>query len=159
MTAVKTAMAAQIGRLAFPAIRSFAEPEDQINPPCGIVMPGRPYVSYSTTLEGATGFSDGFGPVMGPAGTPVSPTNFSLDYLVIISHASTLERVTGTLDSWLGFESDALAVSVPAAVAADPTLGGTVSWCVAMSADPPGPLTWSGPEMFGTRIHFQLSAL
>lgn len=157
ITVVQEALAAQIGRLVFPALRSLPEPEDQINPPVGIVMPGRPYVSYSTTLEGATGF----GGVLGNEGTsaPTAPTNFSLDYLVIVSHASTLERVSATLNAWLGLQNDGTAVSVAAAVLADSTLGGTVDWCLPMSCDPPGPITWSGPEMFGARMHFQLSAL
>jgi hypothetical protein len=147
---IRTAMAAQIGNWAYPALRSLPEPEDQINPPVGIVMPGRPYVNYVTTLQGSTGF-------MGS--TPLSETNFSLDYLIILSHASTLERIEQNLDAWLGLENDGIAVSVAAAVLADPTLGGTVRWCEPTTADPPGPLSWSGPEAFGTRIHFQLSAL
>jgi hypothetical protein len=149
-------MAAQIGQYAFPVLRSLPEPEDQINPPVGIVMPGRPFATYGTTLDGATGF----GPVLGPAvTTPLAPTDFNLDYLIVLSHASTLERIELNLYTWLGFESDATAVSVPAAVARDPSLGGTVAWCIPTTCDPPGPLAWNGPEAFGARIHFQLSAL
>jgi hypothetical protein len=156
LSVIRAAMAAQIGRLASPSIRSFPEPEDQINPPCAYIMPGRPYVNYVTTLEGASGF----GGVMGaPVNAAISPTNFNLDCLIILSHASTLERVTSGLDAWLGFEADSGAVSIPAAVAADPTLGGTVAWCEVTTCDPPGPMSWSGPEMFGCRMHFQLSAL
>jgi hypothetical protein len=149
------AMAAQIGQYAFPALRSLPEPEDQINPPVGIVMPGRPFGTYGTTLQGA----GGFGPTLGGVATPLAPTDFNLDYLIVLSHASTLERIELNLYAWLGFESDTAVVSVPAAVARDPTLGGTVAWCIPTTVDPPGPLAWNGPEAFGTRIHFQLSAL
>jgi hypothetical protein len=154
MTLVRTALAAQIGRLAVPALRSLPQPEDQINPPVGIVMPGRPYLTYGTTLQGETGFLG----EPSAAGSQLASVDFNLDYLIIVSHASTLERIEVNLDAWLGFEDDASIVSVPAAVAADPTLGGVVDWCIPITADPPGPLSWSGPEAFGTRIHFNFSA-
>lgn len=149
---VKQAMAAQIGKLAYPALRSLPDLEDQINPPVGIVLPARQYITYGRTLQGATGF-------LGASGTEsMSPTDFGLDYFIILSKASTIERVEGNLDLWLGFESDATAVSVPAAVAADPTLGGTVAWCIPTTADAPGPVEWNSLQYFGARIHFQLSA-
>lgn len=153
MTAIRNALASQIGRLAVPVLRSLPEPEDSINPPVGIVMPGRPYITYGTTLQGETGF-------LGDptAGIALASVDFALDYLIIVSHASTLGRIEQNLDAWLGFENDTSIVSVAAAVAADPTLGGIVDWCVPTTADPPGPLQWSGPEAFGTRIHFNFSA-
>jgi hypothetical protein len=150
-------MAAQIGQYAYPPLRSMPDPYDQITPPCGIVMPGQPYVKYGTTLEGADGFGGTLG--QGPGTAAVAPTDFTLDYLIVLSHASTLERIEQNLDAWLGFENDGVAVSVAAAVAVDPTLGKTVAWCVPVTADRPGPLQWNGAEAFGTRIHFQLSAL
>lgn len=157
ISVVRVAMAAQIGRLASPPLRSLPDPYDQINPPTGIVMPARQYVVYGTTLEGETGFGGVLG---GQAQSfPASPTDFNLDYVLLVSHASTLERVEQGLDLWLGMENDATAVSVVAAVAADPSLGGTVSWCVPSYADSPGPISWNSVEYFGTRIHFNLSAL
>jgi hypothetical protein len=150
-------MAAQIGAYAYPALRTLPQPEDSINPPVGIVMPGRPYVTYGTTLMGANDFGGVLG--QGPATATVAPTDFCLDFLIVLSHASTLERIEQNLDAWLGVENDGTAVSVVAAVEHDPSLGGTVAWCVPITADPPGPLQWNGPEAFGTRIHFQLSAM
>lgn len=150
--AVRLAMATQIGNLAYPPLRSLPEPEDQINAPIGIVMPGRPYGTYGVTLQGDTGFLGA--PSLGQT---LSPTLVNLDYLIVVAKASTLERVSSDIDLWIGFESDGTSVSVPAAIASDPTLGGTVEWCVPTTVDPPGPLEWSGPAMFGTRIHFQLS--
>jgi hypothetical protein len=156
LTVIRNAMSAQIGRLAAPALRSMPELNDQVNPPYGAVVPARNYVSYAVTLQGATGF----GPVLGAAATtPLSPSNFFLDYLIVLSKSSTLERVEAAMDAWLGFEGDSGGVSVAAAVAADPTLGGTVSWCLATTADSPGPLSYNGVEMFGCRIHFTLSQL
>lgn len=154
ITAVRTALASQVGNLAFPALRSLPDLEDQINPPVGIVMPGRaPYVMYASTLAGETGF-------MGApaAGNVIAPTDFALDYLIVLAKASTIERVESSLDAWLGFEADTAAVSVPAAIMDDPTLGGTVAWCLPVSADPPGPIEWNGLQYFGTRIHLSLSA-
>lgn len=147
VTVVREAMAAQIGRLAFPALRSLPEMEGQINPPVGIVMLGS--ANYGTTLQGATGFLGG--------GVTIAPTDFTLDYLILVAQASTIERFEAQLAAWIGFESDATAVSVPAAVAADATLGGVVAWCVANSADRPGPVEWNGVHYFGTRIHFSVS--
>ena len=152
ITVVRNALAAQVNRYAFPSLRMLPDAYDQINPPVGVVMPGRPYLDYVTTLEGATGF--------GPAlGTPLQDTNFNLDVVVLVAKASTLERVEQNLDLWLGFESDSTAVSVPAAVLKDPTLGGTVHWCLPTTADPPGPVEWNAMSFMGARIHFQLSAL
>lgn len=157
ISVVRNALAAQVGTLASPSLRMLADIEDQINPPVGLVLPGRPYASYVTTLEGA----DGFGGVLGGQSQAfaAAPTDFNLDIVIVLSKASTIERVESNLDAWLGFENDGTAVSVPAAVMRDPTLGGTVSWCVPTSADPPGPIEWNALQYFGTRIHFQLSAL
>ncbi len=150
--AVCAALASQVGRLAYPPLRSLAEPMDQVNPPVGIVVPARPFVKYATTLEGATGF----GPVLGGSFSLPS-REIMLDYLILVAKASTLERVEAGVYTWLGFESDANAVSVPAAVEADPTLGGLAEWCVPLTADPPAPLDYNGVAMIGARIHFSLS--
>jgi hypothetical protein len=157
ISVVRNALAAQVSALAFPALRMLADVEDQINPPVGIVMPGRPYASYATTLEGA----DGFGGVLGGQGQAfaAAPTDFNLDIVIVLAKASTIERVEANLDAWLGFENDGTAVSVPAAVMSDITLGKTVSWCIPVSAEPPGPIEWNAVQYFGARIHFQLSAL
>lgn len=153
---VRTALAAQVNQLAYPALRTLPWPEDQINPPVGIVMPGRPYVNYASTLQGETGFGD----VLGVPGTPLSETNFNLDILIVLAHASTMERIAQNLDGWLGLQNESgTACSVAAAVLADVTLGGVVRWCIPTTADAPGPLQWSGPEAYGSRVHFQLSAL
>ena len=149
-TAICNALASQVNQLAVPALRTLPEAQDQINPPVGIVLPARNFVDYATTLEGATGFL---------GSTPVADTNFNLDIMVVISKASTLERVEQNLYTWLGFTSSPGAVSVPAAVLRDPTLGGAVHWCLPTTAEAPGPVDWNGMPFFGSRIHFQLSAL
>lgn len=150
-------MASQIAELASPALRAMTDPYDTINPPVAIIMPGQPYLLYGTTLDGETGF----GGVLGgqPQSVPAAPTDFNLDALILLAKATTQERTEQALDTWLGVQNDTNVVSVVAAIAADPTLGGTVSWCIPQSADRPGPVTWNGLEYFGTRIHFNLSAL
>ncbi len=157
ITVVRNAMANQIGALASPSLRMAPDIPDQINPPCAVIGPGRNYVSYATTLQGETGFGGVLGG--GPASAPAAPTDFSLDVIILLSKASTQERVEAALDQWLGMLNAPGSVSVPAAIMADPTLGGSVAWCIVNSADAPGPITWSGLEYYGTRVHCQLSAL
>jgi hypothetical protein len=152
ISVVRAALATQVGNLAFPALRSLPKAEDQINPPVGIVMPARQYGKYGITLQGATGFLG-----VPSLGNTLSPTEISLDYFILLSKASTLERIEENLDLWIGFESDGTAVSVPAAIEADPTLGGVVEWCHPMTVDAPGPVEWEGIQFFGTRIQCSLS--
>lgn len=158
IVAVRTAMANQIAALAYPALRAESELPDQVNPPVALIAAGSsPYVNYVTTLDGATGF----GGVLGgqAQSVPAAPTDFRLDVVILLAKSSTQERIEAALDNWLGFENDSAAVSVAAAVLRDPTLGGTVAWCLPTTADRPGPITWNALEYFGARVHFQLSAL
>ena len=158
ISAVRNALAAQVNQYAYPALRMLPDAMDQVNPPVGVVLPARNYIDYVTTLDGATGFG---GYIGGQAqSVPVSDTNFGLDIMVVVAKASTLERAESDLDLWLGFQNSAgTAVSVAAAVMKDPTLGGTVHWCLPVSADAPGPVDWNTVQYFGARVHFQLSAL
>ncbi|HVT97636.1 MAG TPA: hypothetical protein VHE33_09020 [Acidobacteriaceae bacterium] len=157
ISAVRAAIASQVGTYAYPQLRSLTDPYGQINPPTGIVVYGRPYVNYVTTLQGATAF----GGVLGADGpdAPMSPTEVGLDYLILVSQASTVERFETALDLWLGLENDGTAVSVAAAISKDPTLGGTVQWCLPTTVDPPGPVSWNGTEYFGARLHLTVSLL
>lgn len=152
ISAVKTALATQLSSLVYPQLPVQPKPTDSVNPPCGVIMAGRPYGKYGVTLQGASGFMGAPG-----AGKTLSPTEVNLDVLVVVSHASTLERIIDELDLWLGFEEDGTAVSVAAAIAEDPTLGGVVEWCVPSTVDAPGPITWEGLELFGSRVHLSLS--
>jgi len=155
MSVVRNAMAAQIGDKINPFLRSMDYREDTLNPPVGIVVPPLrgAYVDYVSTLEGDDGFLGN-----PAAGVTLASHNFNLDYMILLAKANTQDRVEENLDAWLGVENDGTAVSVVAAVLADPTLGGVVDWCVPLTADSPGPITWAGLELFGTRIHFSLSA-
>lgn len=150
LNVIRNALAAQVQQYASPYLRMLPEPQDQINPPLGVVQDARNFIDYVTTLEGATGFL---------GGSPVADTNFNLDILLVVSKASTLERVEQNLYAWLGFTSTASSVSVPAAVLKDATLGGAVHWCLPTTAEAPGPIEWNGIACLSARIHFQLSAL
>lgn len=144
MTVVKAALAAQIQSFALPKITCLPKIPDQITPPCAIIVPARNYGKFGIT--------------MGPAGGPqLMVTEVNLDCLVIISRASTIDRVQDSLDRWLGMEDDAGVVSIPAAVEEDDTLAGAVDFCKALSVDAPGPVDWNGVMYFGSRIHFSLS--
>lgn len=152
LSVVKTALANQLTALVVPQLTFFPKPQDSMNPPFGLVMPARNYVDYGITLQGSNDF------LGDPAGGhTLSPTDISLDVVLAVSHASTLDRLVDEIDLWIGVEEDATAVSVMAALAEDPTLGGAVAWCIPSSADQPRPMTWAGMDLFGTRVHLNLS--
>jgi hypothetical protein len=148
ISTIRTALANQIAEYAFPALRVEANPYDQINPPCAMILPGKTVAKYGRTLGG---------PLQSLGGTQYAATDFNLDVLVIVSHASTIERVQQNLDQWLGFEQDETAVSVPMAIDRDITLGGVVEWCVPDNCDSYGPIEWNGTMYFGARIHCAIS--
>ena len=87
----------------------------------------------------------------------MAATDFSLDVIVLVSHATTTDRMQDNLDQWLGFENGDGIVSVPMAIEKDISLGGVVSWCIPETCDSYGPIEWSGNSYFGARIHCSVS--
>jgi len=145
----RNALAAQIQNYVQPVIPTvLSDPMDQVpNVPAAMVFPGKPVAKYGITL-GEAG-------VMG--GRMMAATEFNLQVLVLVSQGSTIERVQTNLDSWLGFENFPGNVSIPAAVALDPTLGMAVDYCEASIVSSYGPIEYNGTTYFGARIDFSLS--
>lgn len=148
LSVVRAALANQIQEYAFPALRVNANPLDQINPPCAMILPGKPVAKYGRTLGG---------PFANLGGTIYAATDINLDIIILVSHATTTDRMQQNLDQWLGFENDAEVVSVAMAIEKDISLGGVVEWCVPETCDSYGPIEWSGQSYFGARIHCSVS--
>jgi hypothetical protein len=153
--AVRDALAAAIQSNAIPELTCYAQPLDQITPPCALIMPSRTNVAKFGICLGEGLVND--------AGNPLTPAEFNLDILIIVAHASTTERVQQTLDQWLGYESGIdpdtgnNVVSVPFAVAIDPTLGGNVDFCECNNVISYGPIDYNGTPYFGARISVVVS--
>ena len=49
--------------------------------------------------------------------------------------------------------------SIPAAIAADPTLGGLVQWCVPVSVSSYGLVQWAGVGHMGARLQVQAGGM
>jgi hypothetical protein len=142
LTAIRTALAAQIQANAKPYLRAEGDPKDQGNPPVALILPGRPFARYGATIGGA--FMSG--------GAPVQATDFNLNVMILVSKGTTLDRAQENLDQWLGFQNDAAAVSVAYAIAMDPTLGGVVADCEANEVTAYGPIQYAGAEYLGATI-------
>ena len=110
----------------------MAQARDSISPPVAIILPSNPLVpAYGQTMDGAL--------------------TISLNILVIISDAATSERTQRALDTYLGIGAGETE-SIPAAIMADPSLGGTVHYCEPMSAGSYGRISYAGETYFGARI-------
>lgn len=150
LQAVRLALAKQIQDNAFPRLQALGNPQDQINPPCALILPPHgTFAKYGETLGGA---------VLDPvSGNPYAASSFNLDALVVIARNADIERVQETLDQWFGYEQvPGVTVSIPMAVAMDDTLGHLVQWCQPTTADAYAPVSYNEVMYFGARIHFTI---
>jgi hypothetical protein len=132
LTTIRTALAAQIAAHCS-GLRTLAQARGSIDPPVAVILPGSPLIpAYGQTMDGAL--------------------TLTLNILVIISSAAPDERVQRALDVYLGIGTDANTESIPNAIMADPTLGGTVHYCEPVSAGSYGRISYAGEEFFGCRI-------
>lgn len=145
LVAITNALAAQIA--AHTGLRALGQARDQVTPPCIVVLPGQPFLAYGATM------SD----VMAP-GSPSGAVTINLTVLVIITDAAPVEKTQRALNAYLGIGEGETA-SIPAAMEADPTLGGIVDWCIPMAADRYGRIDYSGVTYFGARISVQVGAI
>jgi hypothetical protein len=83
----------------------------------------------------------------------------NLRVLIIISDAAPEEKVQRALDAYLGIGTSVTASSIPAAIQADPTLGGAVHYTVPQSADQYGRIAYAGVIYFGARVNVQVGAI
>lgn len=139
--AVTEALAAQIQ--ARTQLKMFAEMPDQVNVPCGAILPGTPLAKYGITLgEGA--MAGGF-----PMQIPV-PTEYNLVVAVFVSRAPSLQRAQVTVKSYLGMNASGL--SIPRAILYDPTLGGIVEYCEPVTIRAFGDIEVAGQQYFQGQI-------
>jgi hypothetical protein len=148
LSVVRTALAQVVQENTFPALSARGDMPDAVNPPCALVVPAKSFIKYGITLTGDV--------LNGPV---LTPTEFNLDVLVIVARVADQNQIQANLDQWLGFELDADVVSVPMAIAMNPTLNGTVQYCEVMTADSYAPIEWNNVMYFGARIHTIVSLM
>jgi hypothetical protein len=135
--AVRTALANRI--TAGTGLRTLPEARDQISPPVAVILPGQPYVTYGITVDGTF--------------------TVNLRVLLCISDAAPDEKVQRALDAYLGIGAGTTASSIPAAIMADPSLGGAVHFCEPISISTYGRITYNGVGYFGARLDCQIGAI
>lgn len=135
LTAIRNALATQI--TAQTGLRCDAQARDQVSPPCSVVLPGQPLITYGVTMDGAV--------------------NLSLIVLIIISDAAPAEKTQRALDTYLGV-GDGEGQSVPGGIMIDPTLGGAVDFCEPVSAGNYSRIEYAGVTYFGARLNLTVGA-
>lgn len=83
----------------------------------------------------------------------------NLRILLAISDAAPTEKVQRAIDAYLGIGGGTTASSIPAALAADPTLGGAVHFAEAISVGSYGRIQYAGEVYFGGRLDVQVGAI
>lgn len=126
----------------------FPEMPDQINPPCGAILPGSPLAKYGITL--------GEGAIMSVSPVPV-PTDFNLVLAVFVSRAPSLQRAQKAVKSYLGLNADG--PSIPRALYSDPTLGGLAEYCEPLAVTHFGDIEVAGQQYFQGRITVAISVV
>lgn len=137
VAAARTALATRITTAT--GLRTLAEAKDQISPPVAVILPGQPFIVYGQTMDGAV--------------------TVNLRVLIAISDAAPTEKVQRALDAYLGIGAGTTASSIPAAIMADPTLGGAVHFCEPLSMGSYGRIQYAGEVYFGARLDVQIGAI
>ena len=127
-TAVATYLAANITGL-----RAISNRFGQVNPPCAVVVPetGR-LIDYAQTFDGET--------------------NYYLRAILLVSEGDSASG-QDLLDGYLSPEG---AQSVNAAVQADPTLGGAVSYAAVVQATGYGVMNFNGVDFLACSLIFNI---
>ena len=120
-------------------LQVLPEARGQIAPPVAVIIPGQPLIVYGNTLDGAF--------------------TVNLRVLIAISDAAPDEKVQRALDAYLGIGAGNSASSIPAAIMADPTLGGVVHYCEPLTVGNYGQITYAGIIYFGARLEVQCGAI
>jgi len=145
---VRAALASQIQEKT--GLKTFSEQPDQINPPCGAILPGSPYAKYGITLGEPT--------MNAPIGNQI-PVACDLNLVVAVytARSPSLQRAQQAVDSYLGFFPNSNQVSIPMAILADPTLGGIVEYAEPMLVQAYGEINIAGQDYFQGRITVAVS--
>jgi hypothetical protein len=145
---IRTALASQVqAQTGLPCSQRMP---DQVNPPQAVILPGAPYAKYGVTL--GEHIASGL-----PHAIPVA-TEYNLVVAVFVSRAPSLEDAQALVDTYLGFEPSDTVVSIPVAIAEDPTLGGVVEWCECVQVHAYGDVEVAGQQYFQGRIVLSVSA-
>jgi len=136
LTAIRNNLAAAITK--YTGLRCDAQARDQVSPPCCVILPGQPLVTYGMTMD------------------PENTVTIALSVLVIISDAAPVEKTQRALDAYLGVGEPGY--SVPDAIEQDFTLGGTVEYIQSVTADRYGRLDYNGVTYFGARVSVTIGA-
>lgn len=134
---VRQAMANQITDQT--GLSALAEARGSIQPPVVVILPGQPYVVYGATMDGTF------------------TVNFKA--LVMVSEAAPDEKVQRALDAYLGIGAGTTSDSIPAAIMADPSLGGAVHFCEPLSISSYGRVVYNGTTYFGARLDIQAGVI
>jgi hypothetical protein len=146
LTAIRNAVATAIN--AGTGLRAWGQAHDSITPPCAVIVPGQPLITYGDTLDSA---------VMGSPGQFRGAVTINLVALIIMSDAPLVEQTQRALDAYLGV--GAPGTSVPDAIEADQNLGGTVHWVQCVTAGRYGRLEYSAVTYFGAAINVNIGAM
>jgi hypothetical protein len=135
LTECRDALAATIDA-GVPGLRTASTVPPSVSPPVAVVTPNpAQLVDY--------------GIVMSNGGLVV----YQLRVYIIVGSVSD-RTAQAKLDGYISPSGEA---SVPAAIAADPTLGGAVEWAVCTSAQKYGELVYSGVSLLGCEILVEVS--
>jgi hypothetical protein len=138
LISIRNALASSITR--FTGLRCDAQARDQVTPPCSVILPGNPFINYADTMDGTV--------------------TINLAVLLIISDAAPVETTQRALDTYLGVDTNpAIGSSVPEAIEADNTLGGTVHYIQANNATSYGRIDYGGVTFFGARVNCVIGAI
>lgn len=131
-------MASQI--TAHTGLRALGQARDSVNPPCAVILPGQPFIRYGATAD-YSGAAD-----------------MNLIILVVISDGPPSEKSIRALSAYCGVGANE-AASIPNAILADPSLGGTVHFCEPVQAGNFGRIEYSGVVYMGARIDVQVGTI
>jgi hypothetical protein len=111
-------------------LRGLTDPGSIANPPVAVVLPAQgTYIDYTVALEHGV-------------------TEANLRVVILVSRASERTAMP-LLDGYLAPYGPS---SIPAAILADPTLGGACDYCIPAEAIFSGEINWAGIDYFGAEI-------
>jgi len=130
--AMRNGLAALIG--AATGIRAHADASGAISPPCAVVLPGRPAITYGKTMD--------------------DEVDVNLLAIVLLSAANESSGQVN-LDAYV---SSSGAKSINAAVATDPSLGGTCEYAVVVAVQQYGLIEYAAQQYIGATFLIQAGA-
>lgn len=131
ISAIRTALAASVQSVT--GLRTDGQARDAVTPPCAVILPGAPLMTYAVTMDGCV--------------------DINLAVLVIISDAAPAEMTQRALDTYLSTgEGVDPASSVASAIESNNTLGGLIDFIQSVTVGNYGRIEYSGVGYFGARI-------